>query len=671
MVKKDGQMPKKGMNRDVHPSELYKEEYSFALNTNFQDEHGNGTIILQNEPSNIKCTGFKEGFKVIGHKFDINADKTYFFLVNPTTGCSEIGYINSITNVTGLEQIEEQCDCNISVVLEDALENSIQENSCPYYTIINDCVGECSMCLGFDINFPIHEVNIQLKDELSGKVLYWTDNNKPQRYLKIDRLSDYLQTIDDCTGEVTPTCLQCDKMRIFPLFDKPCLEVRQIQNGGNLKAGMYEFLVAYSSFEGEAISNFYSLTNPVPVYDKFNNILDQTLLDYQTSQAIGIELSDLDPSYEYFTIAIIYRNGLDGAAKYYINGTYPIDTTKVTVATLMDKPTNITLVDLLARRPHYTKAKGLSESNGHMFQYGLTEHRQINIQPIVNLLGSFVKWNTIQASEDLYENGVFVSKYMGYMRDEVYPLAIKFYFLGGHETANFTFIARPPKASEIEILDGDDSTFVTNTGTESILEFAPTCSGDIRDKRWQFENTATVDEIRCVVATAGYSETEVVREIEAICDAGIVDSIASGILSINTSLDLVTYINQNQALILASTDPQWATIQSVLDDPSDYSEECVPTFPENCSETVTLVSEEMYANTTVTETVSEVDADFTDYERVVPPAVCNNSILDGFGDPLEDTPFMSSYMRPGDVVYKKLAIPPNSTCSGSQILSSY
>lgn len=663
-------MPKKGMVRDTHPAELTSEQYSFALNANFQDEHGNGAVILQNEPSNIKCTGFKEGYKVIGHKFDINSDRTYFFLVNPETGCSEIGYIDSTTNLTGLEQIEEQCNCNISVVLEDALENVIQEDTCPYYTIITDCFGECGVCLNFSIDHPIHEVNIQIKDELSGKVLYWTDFYNPQRYLKIDRLDDYLQTIDDCTGEITPTCLQCDKMRIFPLFDKPCLTPKQLQNGGNLRAGMYEFLVAYSSFEGEAISNYYSITNPFPVFDKYNNILDQTLLDYQTNQAVSLELTDLDQSYEYFTIAVVYRSGLDGAASYYSYGVYPIDTTKVTIATLLGKP-RTTVEDLLARRPHYTKARGLSESNGHMFQYGLTAHREFNLQPIINLLGSFVKWNTIQATEDLYENGIFVAKYTGYMRDEVYPLSIKFYSLGGYESPNFVFIARPPKALEIEVLDAEGSTFTTNTGVTSILDNAPLCSGDIRDKRWQFENTATVDDDRCTVESTAYVENEEIRIIEITCDAGLVDTIASGTLVIDTNFDLVTYINQNKESILTSTDPQWATIQAVLDDPSDYPEECTPDFGDNCSEVIVLESEEIYVIDTATESSEEVDAEYGDYERVAPPNTCLNTLVDEFGDPIEDTAFMSTYMRPGDVVYEKLITPTNNSCASAQTLPPY
>ena len=63
--KKDITSPKKGMNRDKAQFDLAKTEYSFMLNGNFQDEHGSGQINLQNEPSNIFCSGFKDGYKVI------------------------------------------------------------------------------------------------------------------------------------------------------------------------------------------------------------------------------------------------------------------------------------------------------------------------------------------------------------------------------------------------------------------------------------------------------------------------------------------------------------------------------------------------------------------------------------------------------------------------------
>ena len=669
MVKKDGSMPKKGMNRNVHPSELTQEQYSFALNVNFQDEHGNGTIILQNEPSNIKCTGFTEGYKVIGHKFDINDDRTYFFLTNPTTGCSEIGYIDSLTNLNGLEQVEAQCQCNISVVLENPLEGIVQESVCPYYVLITDCEGECGRCLNFSIDHPIKENNIHIKDEVSGKVLYWTDFYNPQRYLQLDRLDIYFQDVDDCTGIVTPTCLQCNKMRIFPLFNKPCLQPKSLDNGGNLRAGMYEALVAYSTFEGDAISNYYSMTNPIPIFDKTNNILDQTLLDYQTNQSIALELFDLDQAYEYYTIAIIYRSGLDGAARYFSYGTYPIDNTKVTIATLQDKD-SLALQDLLIRKPFYELSKGISVSNGYLFHYGLKAHRDINLQPIANLMGGLIKWNTVQAHETLYENSINVSKYTAFMRDEVYPLSIKVVFDGGYETSNFTFIARPPLANEIEELDAVGSTFVTNTSTESILEYAPECSDNLRNKRWQFENTGTVID-RCLVESSAYEEVEEVRVEEATCEIIDLDTVVSGTLVVDAPYGLVSYINQNSAAIIASTDPAWADIKDVLEDPTDYPETCTPEFSNNCSETLTLVSEEMYAISAATEVATEVAASFTDYERVKPPLTCAGTKVDVNGDPIVDTAFSSAYMRPGEVVYEKSSTPSNNTCSGAQTLLPY
>ncbi len=89
-IKKDSGAPKVGINRDTSSFEVGKEFYTFAYNANLQDEHGSGRAVLQNEPSNVKCTDFKSGYKVVGHKYDGVTERTYFFLTNPTTGFSEI-----------------------------------------------------------------------------------------------------------------------------------------------------------------------------------------------------------------------------------------------------------------------------------------------------------------------------------------------------------------------------------------------------------------------------------------------------------------------------------------------------------------------------------------------------------------------------------------------------
>lgn len=673
--KKNISIPKKGMNRDSASFELSKDEYAFMLNGNIQDEHGSGRVVLQNEPSNIKCSSFKPDFKVVGYKRDINSERTYFFLHNSLTNVSEIGYIESSGVAPVLTPVEQGPLNDLSVVLEIPLEQTIQEDLCVYTTLISDfceITEEATGCLGFSIDFPIRENNIWFKNEKTGKTMYFTDGLNPQRYVQLDHLEIYNQDIDDCTGEITETCLQCEKMRIFPLHDKFCLKADVIQNGGNLKAGMYEVLIAASDSSGNELTNYYGITNPIPIHDKNNNILDQTNLDYATNQAISIEVINVDERFEYFKIAVIYRSGLDSSVTVFENGVYQTSQTKITIYTITDKK-RLNLVDVLSRRPFYTKARGLVASNNVLFHYGLTQHREINLQPIANLLGSMGRWITVQAKENLYENGVFVSLYQGYMRDEIVPFSIKFFVNGGYELALNPFIPRPPFPFEIEVLNGPGSAFVSNTNTDSVLDNNPDCSENLRNKRWQFENTATVFEELCTVPATGTEENTIQREVESTCfitdfegNIAVLAVIDSSSIVLDTDGDLVTYINTHIDEIIASIGANGADIRDILEDPSEYPETCTPDFGENCSEDIELVSEDMFAISVETEVSDDVPKDFEDYERVPSPTSCNIYQYENDGVTLtEDTTFESNYMNPGEVVYVRNLSPSATSCASA------
>ena len=674
MAKQEGSKslssPKKGMNRDKAAFDLTNTEYSFMINGNFHDEHGSGDVNLQNEPSNIYCSGFKEGFKVIGHKFDINADKTYFFLTNPDTGCSEIGSISSFSNFDGIQQLEKECDCEISVILENPLEDQVQVATCHYETIISDYCElidppACTGCLGFDINFPIHESNIHLKDESSGRVLYWTDFKNPQRYLQLDRLEIYTQDTDDCTGDVVPTCLNCEKMRIFQLYDKPCIEVVTLLNGGNLRAGMYEALVAYSTQTGEEISDYYALTNPIPIYDRNNNILDQTNLDYLTNFSIKLNITDLDTRFEYYKIAIIYRNGLDGAISAKEYGVYPIGASSVSISTLTDKPV-LGVNGILSRRVVYERARGMASGNGYLFQYGMDAHREINLQRVVSLLGSMVKWSTVIGEEDIYIDGALISNYLGYMRDEVAPLAIKFFEDGGYETATFPLIPRPPTDFEIQTLGGD---YPEDSNNASILANNPDCAGNERDKRWQFENTAEIlGQCELPPGTPISDQTIEIVETQSCFVDIVLPSVSTGEVFTGSPGGLVSYINLNLQEILDSTyDPasSWFEIQSILNDV--YDGDCTPSFGETCSEPE-LDTEVVVAISTSSETFISVSIPQEDYFGNIPyPPPCVDDFyatIEGV-TPVEDTVFMDTYMRDGEIVwFLPTPIPNNIFCTG-------
>jgi hypothetical protein len=516
--RKDLSSPREGMNRDIHESELTRTQYAFALNANYQDEHGNGAVMLQNEPSNLLCTTFKPGFKVVGFRYDVNSDNTYFFLTNPTTNVSEIGYIHHSFAPTSIEALENNCECNVSAILEQPLELSTQTATCVYNTLLTDetCPGK----LNFNINHPIYENNIQIKNERLGKSIYWTDGFNPPRYVNLNTEGtqahvkytkewDYLA----CKyTDVDRACIDVEPMRIFPLYNKPCVGGLEIIAGANLKAGLYQTVIAYCNSNGDELSQYYLANLPVSIYDKNNNILDRSNLDYITNQGYSFTISNLDSAYEFFKVVIIHTSGLHGEVSYYTYNIYTTDVTTVTVTNLSGKPTT-SLSNLNIIPPSVLTTEGMTNSNGYLIQSGVKERRDINLQPVVNLMGAFAKWSTQQSKENLYERGDSTAKYKGYMRDEVYPFAIKFIMKGGYETSLFPLVPRPATDHELE-----DITSENDINVESVLTFNPECSTNERKYRWQFENTATAGiDFDCEQEPGTTVHTTIKSGIDASC----------------------------------------------------------------------------------------------------------------------------------------------------------
>lgn len=169
-----------GMNRTGFGHQLDEKTYTFQLNGNLEIDEMGG-IALTNEHSNLLCSRFKPGFKVIGNKFDINSDKVYFFLTNPTTGVSEIGYIPYFHDIENQDDVLQDCNCTYENILSEPLEQQEQIAGCSYTTLLTD---ECNQCLNFDIKRPIKK--IVLKGEKFFRSLYWTDNYNPPRLVLDD-----------------------------------------------------------------------------------------------------------------------------------------------------------------------------------------------------------------------------------------------------------------------------------------------------------------------------------------------------------------------------------------------------------------------------------------------------------------------------------------------------
>lgn len=509
-------IPLTGMDRDSHPTRMKENSYSFAMNIALEDSSGNGLPVVQNEPSNLLCQNFSEEFsnstrelgnyrdyKVVGFRYNASLGRTYFFFVNnnvdsPFYETSVIGYISRHVVEFNSQDTDADCNCvNISV-LDEPLEGQEQTSLCDFKIIVED---SCNKCLGFSLDNPIFERNIRFKNEQCGRRMYWTDRNKEPRFLDLDLVenTNLEENIYRKTGEVIcgddsnreDTCFDCNKIKMIPDYEIPCLFPSNIALGGSLKLGTYEFLIAYCDEEGNELSNYFSHTNPINLFDYNDPVMGQKDLDKTTNYAIELKVTNLDETFHYYKVAVIQNTEVNGEETYYEEGIHPISDESILYTTERNKK-RTTLNKLLIRRVRVQSVEQMVDSNGYLFMAGIKNKPVMNLQPIVNLIGAFGKWTSIIAKEDFYKNGINSSVNRSYMRDEVYPLSLSFGMADGSETNDSILISRFAKPEELKRIGDTDSVEFDpfDLNVRSILKGKNACGGNERKYRWQFENTA-------------------------------------------------------------------------------------------------------------------------------------------------------------------------------------
>lgn len=517
-----------GMNKDVHFSALKPEEYTHAKNSNFSNETGNGWLI-QNEHSNILASKFKEGFVVVGYKNDIFLDRTFYFLNNPSTEVSEIGVIKQ----------NQSFDENNTITFEHQEYETILKDEC------EEC-SDCSKCLNFSPKFPIKTVEIHA--EKSGTIMYWTDNLNPPRYLNLDKIDDYKFEGQILCGNdlTTPTCVSCDKLKMFKEPEVLEIEPIEIVLGGRLKRGTYQFLGAYCDILGNEQSRYFSLTNPVNIFEEQNNILQQSEIADETGYAIKLKVKNLDTNFTHYKIVAIQRNDINLSTTYIEEGIhstsdntiiYDTDSNKIGTGT---NALGVSINTLVQPAIKIDKVQQLKEVNNTLFLNGITNKKEPNLQKVINLLGIYIQWQSYVAKEDLYKDGVSSAKYKGYFRDEVTPLAIRFIKDGGY-TVNYPLIGRPLKTGE------DDDIPLENKDLKSVNKFEG--SSQI-SKYWQLYNTATNNGNICTTGDENITYNTLVENITKKTTVSDIGEVSNGefILSINDGelfTDLIGFLNDN------------------------------------------------------------------------------------------------------------------------------
>lgn len=605
-------LAKLGMNKDITVDSLQNQSYTFAMNMNIENNSGD-LLKLKSEHSNLLASKFKSGFKVIKHETDVVSGHTYFFLTNPTTGVSEFGIIKSNANIDLMTDVEVQCsECDYKNILNEPLENTVPTEYLTYTTLIED---SCNSCLNFDVRYPIKKVVI--KNEKLGNKIFFTDNLNTPRYIDENRLAEYN------TG-----CLDCDKLRMFPIYNSIQIEPKEIVIGGNLKQGQHSFYAAYCDNLGNEISEYTSLTNGISIFDDNNKILTNTEEFERTNFAIRVGVTKVDPSFNYYKVVVASESIIDNSVSYYEVGVFPIDVQEFLYTTDQGK-LSTTLNNILIPNPNVTLLEGLTESNNHLFGYGITREKEWNLQPIVNLLGGFVKWQTHIAKETLYEDGVNNAIYKGYMRDEVYPLSISFSTNQGYRTSKFPLIARPATV--------DDKSTIDNLDSQSVNANVTSCNTADRTEKWQIYNTASQEGV-CEVGTI--PTNTIVEPTTKICTIDSVVTATADSFVIEEPLSFTGLDNFLNDILEEGSCTGYPFCAII--DPSLYGD-CAPDFT-GCDVPV-LQDEFLTVNNIVGEQVNTTYLSFpTSYSKLRVGSNCFPHRTDSNGDFLQDTDFEGLYL---------------------------
>jgi hypothetical protein len=426
-----------GLNLDSTARELKPGTISYALNAVTTGWDGR-SLTYQNEQGNLLCCTLPKGYRVIGQHNILEDNTLILFLCNPTTNGSEIGKVQD----------------------------------CVYSTLIN------ASCLDFSLLRPIQQA-VHKKTSCSTEV-YWTDGGK-RRFLDLSKLPyKQIPGTDNCTT-LTTTEIDCNLLSVQPNFSIPSIEITRVSDDGQLKAGTVQFAVQYANGLGDGYTSYYSITNPLPL---FQEQLITPDFNYEVGKSVHLNISGLDTTgyYDYFNLAVIKT--INNIASVELVGTYFIDRSEKTLIYSGQAATaqRLSMDDIFQKFPVYDSAEGLYTTGDVLGWYGLSSQEQVSYQKIANQIS--LQWQTHQLPLGAYHDPLTAATRRGYMRDEVYPFELVPLLKNGHQSEGFHIPARKPTAYDLEAIHNEDV----------VQEDTALCSEENKQAspRWQVYNTATL-----------------------------------------------------------------------------------------------------------------------------------------------------------------------------------
>lgn len=376
----------KGMIKDISASFQPNTNWSHARNVILNSADGDfGTI--GNEPATLECGVVP--YTIIGfiHK---RADQWYIFSTDDVS--SEIGFYD--------------------------------ESTCSYTTIVN------APCLNFKKAYLITGAAKENFD--CTWQIYFDDSNNPSRTLNVDDIPWVKRDIStpgsSCKIYEDTTVLDCEKLRLAPLMDTPCLTLSKASDGGLLRNGMYQAYIAYMDND-TVVTDYIGISNV------------QSLFDHATNGgSLKIELKNLDKDFDNYQLVILSNNQQQFVAKKI--GKYSTEQSTVVIDFIDPSLETVSLGSLFMRKPAYEKSDAMYVVNDYLIRKGPTEQFDFNYQPLANKIKA--QWVVAEYPADYYHNG---GNKTSFMRDEVYSFFIRWIYNTGEKSKSYHIPGRYPKTN--------------------------------------------------------------------------------------------------------------------------------------------------------------------------------------------------------------------------------
>jgi hypothetical protein len=430
-----------GLNLDQTVNQIPKGKLTYALNAAVENFDAN-SVNYQNEPGNEFCLQFPEGYQLIGEHFINEKNKHVFFLANPDTGDSEIGYMDN--------------------------------NDCIYRTYIN------GKCLNFNVKYPIHKAVHKITNCTTE--IYWTDGYNSRRYLDLENIPYKLQSGANLCNPTYTNEIDCNQLNIQPDFNIPQLEVIDVTTGGDLQAGTYQFAVQYSDSVSQGYTSYFSVTNPTPIA---NTQITTPNFNYQVGKSIKVKVSNLDVEglYKYFNLAVIKT--INGISSIELIGTYFINSDEQTITYTGQNKSDIrlTIDNIFEKYPYYEIAQDITAVRDILVWDNLTSIDRVNYQQIANQIQ--LQWETWRIpNTENYADELNATNLRGYLRDEVYAFEIVFLLKNGKQTDGFHIPGRPANVNDLTPVPDTNFDFIGDPDyTIGTIGYSP---------YWKIYNTASV-----------------------------------------------------------------------------------------------------------------------------------------------------------------------------------